>query len=76
MPRIYLDFLVVEYSLKQQSFNVITLKEMLNKNARMILEHKMSNDYVVIGIARDHEEADSVVSYFREQIEASNNSER
>jgi hypothetical protein len=69
MSRIYLDDYVVEYSLSQQSFNVLTLGEMLKKNAHLILERKQSSDYSVIGVARTREEADGIMDYFQKQIE-------
>jgi hypothetical protein len=73
MARIYLDDYVVEYSLSQQSFNVLTLREMLKKNAHLILERKQSSDYNVIGVAQTRVEADSIMSYFQKQIDDSKN---
>jgi hypothetical protein len=70
MSRIYLEDYVVEYSLSQQSFNVLTFGEMLKKNAHLILERKQSSDYAVIGVARTREEADGIMDYFQKQIEA------
>jgi hypothetical protein len=72
MARIYLDDYVVEYSLSQQSFNILTLGEMLKKNAHLILERKQSSDYCVIGVAKTREEADQIMSYFQKQIDNSN----
>jgi hypothetical protein len=69
MARIYLDDFVVEYSLSQDSFNVTTLREMLRKNAHLILERKQVSDYLVIGVAQTREEADNIMSYFQKQIE-------
>ena len=71
MSRIYLDDYVVEYSLTQQSFNVLTLGEMLKKNAHLILKRKQSSDYNVIGVAKTREEANSIMDYFQKQIEDS-----
>jgi hypothetical protein len=73
MARIYLDDYVVEYSLTQRSFNVVTLRDMLAKNAHLILERRQVSDYLVIGVAKTREEADSIMNYFQKQIEDSEN---
>jgi len=74
MPHVYLDDYVVEYSLSQQSFNVLTLREMLKKNAHLILERKLSSDYAVIGVAKTREEANQIMDYFQKQLEDSQKS--
>ena len=73
MARIYLDDYVVEYSLSQNSFNILTWKELLNKNARMILGYKKSSDYMVIGVATTREEADNLKNHFLQQLEENEN---
>jgi hypothetical protein len=71
MARIYLEDFVVEYSLKQNAFNILTLREMLIRNQRMIVELKFSNDFLVVGVARTREEADALQDHFLRQLEES-----
>jgi hypothetical protein len=64
-----LSLFVVEYSLSQRAFNVATLEDIIRTNIRMIVQHHRSNDYLVVGVARTHSEANDIVNLFRSYLE-------
>ena len=69
MANRFMDLWVVEYSLSQRAFHISTVREMLETNFRMIVQHQESNDYLVVGVAETRQEADEISNLFREYLE-------
>jgi len=69
MTKEIMDLFVVEYSVSQKAFNLCTVREMLDHNCRMILSHKTSNDYLVVGIAESYDEANRLRATFEGYID-------
>lgn len=55
------EFIVVEFSVKQQAFHKETVDEMIGNNLKNIIQHK-GIDYLPIGIFKSNKEADQFIS--------------
>lgn len=59
---------VLEYSVSQDYFNIDTLERVLEMNIEA-MKAKMSNDYKIIAICENQDEARYLADKFRREIE-------